>query len=77
MPGATENIGRVRAKSWGQSRGFKGGVRPVAGCLPEPLFARGVNAVAGTWIADGAGFADALGCGSPWGRFARKVVWRR
>lgn len=52
-------------------------IGPGAGCLPEPLFARGVTAVAGTWIENAAGFADALGRGAPWGRFARKVVWQR
>jgi uncharacterized protein (DUF4213/DUF364 family) len=52
-------------------------IGPGAGCLPEPLFNRGVTALGGTWIADRAGFIAALRSGAPWGRFARKVVWRR
>lgn len=52
-------------------------IGPGAGCLPQPLFDRGVTTVGGTWITDAAGFADALRSGAPWGRFARKVVWRR
>jgi uncharacterized protein (DUF4213/DUF364 family) len=52
-------------------------IGPGAGCLPEPLFERGITALGGTWIEDGAGFAEALRHGAPWGRFARKVVWRR
>lgn len=52
-------------------------IGPGAGCLPQPLFDRGVTAVGGTWIDDRAGFIAALRSGAPWGRFARKVVWRR
>lgn len=52
-------------------------IGPGAGCLPEPLFERGVTAVGGTWIADRAGFIAALQSGAPWGHFARKVVWHR
>jgi uncharacterized protein (DUF4213/DUF364 family) len=51
-------------------------VGPGAGCLPQPLFDRGITAVGGTWIADGPGFVAALRQGQPWGRFARKVLWR-
>jgi len=35
-------------------------IGPSAGCLPEPLFARGVTVVGGSWITDRAGFIDAL-----------------
>lgn len=52
-------------------------VGPGAGCLPQPLFDRGVTALGGTWIAERAAFVAALRSGAPWGRFARKVVWRR
>ena len=52
-------------------------IGPGAGCLPETLWARGVTVLGGTWIEDGAGFAQALRDGAPWGRFARKVVWRQ
>lgn len=51
-------------------------IGPGAGCLPEPLFARGVTAIGGSWISDRAGFVAALRSGAPWGRFARKVLWR-
>ncbi len=52
-------------------------IGPGAGCLPEPLWARGVTVLGGTWIENAAGFAQALRDGAPWGRFARKVVWRQ
>jgi uncharacterized protein (DUF4213/DUF364 family) len=52
-------------------------IGPGAGCLPEPLFERGVTTLGGTWIEDRAGFIDALHSGAPWGCFARKFVWRR
>ncbi|MDO9285385.1 MAG: DUF364 domain-containing protein [Aquabacterium sp.] len=52
-------------------------IGPGAGCLPEPLFNRGVTALGGAWIEDRAGFVAALRSGAPWGRCARKVVWRR
>lgn len=52
-------------------------IGPGAGCLPEPLFDRGVTTVGGTWIADRDGFIAALRSGAPWGRFARKVAWQR
>ena len=34
-------------------------IGPSAGCLPDPLFARGVTVVGGSWITDRAGFIDA------------------
>ena len=52
-------------------------VGPGAGCLPQPLFERGITAVGGTWIEDGPGFVAALRSGASWGRFARKVLWQR
>lgn len=52
-------------------------IGPGASCLPQPLFDRGVTALGGIWIEDGPGFVAALGQGAPWGRFARKVLWRR
>lgn len=52
-------------------------VGPGAGCLPEPLFRRGITAVGGTWITDGPGFIAALRSGAPWSRYARKVLWQR
>lgn len=47
-------------------------VGPGAGCLPDPLFARGVTFVGGSWIHDSAGFVDALVSGTSWSRHARK-----
>lgn len=51
-------------------------VGPGASCLPDPLFERGVTALAGVWIADCAGFVQALRAGAPWGDHARKVLVR-
>jgi uncharacterized protein len=50
---------------------------PGAGCLPDPLFARGVTLVGGTWITDGEAFRAALASGSPWTAAARKTAIRR
>ncbi|WP_232756663.1 Rossmann-like domain-containing protein [Thauera phenolivorans] len=52
-------------------------IGPSAGCLPDPLFARGVSAVGGSWIDDGPGMIDALRRGEPWGAFAWKFLIRR
>jgi uncharacterized protein (DUF4213/DUF364 family) len=47
---------------------------PGAGCLPGPLFARGVTTLAGSWILDPAGFCQALRTGAPWGAHVRKFA---
>ncbi|QID17480.1 DUF364 domain-containing protein [Nitrogeniibacter mangrovi] len=47
-------------------------IGPGAGCLPDPLFARGVTSFGGTWIEDRAAFVDALVTGEGWTRYARK-----
>jgi hypothetical protein len=47
-------------------------VGPGGGCLPDPLFERGVTLLGGTAIADRDGFADAIARGEPWSAFARK-----
>jgi uncharacterized protein len=52
-------------------------IGPGAGCLPDPLFARGVTLLGGNWIVDAAGFKGALAKGSPWGGFARKTALGR
>jgi uncharacterized protein (DUF4213/DUF364 family) len=52
-------------------------IGPGAGCLPDPLFARGVTLVGGTWIADGEAFLTALATGESWTSAARKVALRR
>ncbi|HSB23423.1 MAG TPA: DUF364 domain-containing protein [Burkholderiaceae bacterium] len=49
-------------------------VGPGAGCLPDPLFARGVTLLGGSWIVDAQGFKAALNAGEPWGAFARKCA---
>lgn len=51
-------------------------IGPGAGCLPDPLFARGVTTLGGSWITDAAAFKSALSAGKPWGTFARKFVLR-
>jgi uncharacterized protein (DUF4213/DUF364 family) len=52
-------------------------VGPGAGCLPQPLFDRGVTAIGGTWIEDRDGFKAALLRGSNWSGCARKFVIER
>jgi uncharacterized protein (DUF4213/DUF364 family) len=47
-------------------------VGPSGGCLPDPLFARGVTLLGGTLIADRSGFLSAFSRGEPWSRFATK-----
>lgn len=49
-------------------------VGPSAGCLPDPLFARGVTVVGGSWITDCEGFIDALRRGDSWSAFAYKFA---
>ncbi|HXD06509.1 MAG TPA: DUF364 domain-containing protein, partial [Burkholderiaceae bacterium] len=52
-------------------------IGPGAGCLPDPLFARGVTLVGGTWITDREAFRAALAIGAPWTASAHKVAIRR
>jgi uncharacterized protein (DUF4213/DUF364 family) len=47
-------------------------IGPSAGCLPDPLFARGVTLLGGTWIEDGPAFVEALRAGEGWSAHARK-----
>lgn len=49
-------------------------IGPSAGCVPDPLFARGVTLMGGSWITDRAGFIDALRRGGPWSAFAYKFA---
>lgn len=51
-------------------------IGPGAGCLPDPLFARGVTLVGGTWITDRETFRAALAAGSSWTAAARKTAIR-
>jgi len=52
-------------------------IGPGAGCLPDPLFARGVTLFGGSWITDAAAVVDALRAGESWSDHARKVAIRR
>lgn len=52
-------------------------IGPGAGCLPDPLFARGATLLGGTWITDPQAFRAALAAGTPWTAAARKVAIRR
>lgn len=49
-------------------------IGPGAGCLPDPLFARGVNVLGGSWIVDSRAFVDALTAGRSWSAHARKFA---
>lgn len=52
-------------------------VGPSVGTPPDPLFARGVTLLGGTWVHDSAGFTDALVRGAPTGAFGWKSALAR
>lgn len=52
-------------------------IGPGAGCLPDPLFARGVTLLGGSWIVDAPAFKAALATGVSWSPHARKCAIRR
>lgn len=52
-------------------------IGPGAGCLPDPLFARGVSLLGGAWIDDSEGFKAAILAGRRWGQYTRKFAIRR
>jgi len=52
-------------------------IGPGAGCLPDPLFARGVTLMGGSWITDAGGVVEALRAGESWSAHARKFAIRR
>lgn len=52
-------------------------VGPSVGCPPDPLFARGVTSMGGTWITDGRGYVDALARGDSTAPFSRKSALAR
>jgi uncharacterized protein (DUF4213/DUF364 family) len=52
-------------------------VGPTAGCIPDPLFARGVDTIGGRRVVDAEGFRDAFCQGKKWGSFASKYVIAR
>jgi uncharacterized protein (DUF4213/DUF364 family) len=59
--------------SCGQARIFAM-IGPGAGCLPDPLFARGVTRMGGSWITDTRGFLETLASGGKWSAHARKCA---
>jgi len=52
-------------------------IGPTAGCLPDPLFRRGVQMLGGAQLTDLKGFLAAFHAGESWGRFTRKYAIRR
>jgi uncharacterized protein (DUF4213/DUF364 family) len=52
-------------------------VGPTAGCLPDPLFERGVDSIGGRRVVDADGFRDAFRQGRKWGAFTSKYVITR
>jgi len=52
-------------------------IGPTAGCIPDPLFARGVDTVGGRRVLDAPGFLDAFQHGRKWGAYAGKYVIAR
>lgn len=51
-------------------------IGPSAGCVPDPLFARGVTGVGGAWVNDPEAFMDRASRGEPWGDSTRKYALR-
>ena len=49
-------------------------VGPTAGCLPDPLFSRGVTLVGGTWIEDRQDFVARFVAGESWSGCAAKFA---
>lgn len=52
-------------------------VGPTAGCVPDALFARGVDSIGGRRVVDAEGFRAAFCRGEKWGSFAGKYVIAR
>jgi len=52
-------------------------VGPTAGCVPDPLFERGVHALGGRRVVDRERFLDAFRSGGKWGPHAAKYVLAR
>ncbi|MCP5266053.1 MAG: hypothetical protein H6934_08060 [Burkholderiaceae bacterium] len=52
-------------------------IGPGGGCLPDPLFARGVTSLGGTEVTDTHAFLGAMRSGSAWGAYARKYAITR
>jgi uncharacterized protein (DUF4213/DUF364 family) len=51
-------------------------IGPSAGCIPDPLFARGVTAVGGAWVIDPGVLMERMGRGERWGDACRKFSVR-
>ncbi|NML19033.1 Rossmann-like domain-containing protein [Azohydromonas caseinilytica] len=49
-------------------------VGPSVGCPPDPLFARGITLLGGSWVTNGAAYVRALAAGASIGAFARKFT---
>ena len=49
-------------------------VGPTAGCVPDPLFARGVHTLGGRRVVERERFLDAFLSGGKWGPYAAKYV---
>ena len=52
-------------------------IGPTAGCVPDPLFARGVDTIGGRRVIDAEGFRDAFSKGKKWGSLTAKYVIAR
>ncbi len=52
-------------------------IGPTAGCVPDPLFARGVETLGGRRVVDREKFLDAFRSGGKWGAYAAKYVLAR
>lgn len=52
-------------------------IGPTAGCLPDPLFERGVDHLGGRRVIDVEGFREAFRAGKKWGEYAAKYAMAR
>lgn len=52
-------------------------IGPTAGCVPDPLFARGVHTLGGRRVIDRDRFLEAFRSGGKWGAYASKYVLAR
>jgi uncharacterized protein len=52
-------------------------VGPSAGCVPDPLFTRGVTGIGGAWVTDPERLLERLERGERWGDAVRKFSLRR
>jgi uncharacterized protein len=52
-------------------------IGPSAGCVPDPLFARGVTGIGGAWVSDPPTLLERAARGERWGDASRKFSLRR